>query len=212
MRRPPFTADRCRGGGFSLFELLVVIALFSVLTGLGSTVFFRMTDLSQRLKTQQELGRRADDFFDQLQQDLDDLLPASLAGQTVQSVTREAEDPQRYFDRSLADDTLRLLLAPAGPDNAPLSPRHVTYRVDRTHHQLVRNVGEEIIDTLTDVTDDFETVRLRFEFAGQDNGSWRTGWSSQEPPRAIRTSLTVASKNQPDIQVSRKMIFAVRTR
>ena len=199
-----------RGEGFTLFELLVVIAIFSVLTGIGTTVFYRMTSLSQRLKIQQELGRAADGFFEQVQDDMDRLLPASLAGQTVHSATREAQAPQRYFDNP--DDTLRLLVAGKGPNGELLPPRHVTYRVDRVDQTLVRVVGEESTSVTTKVIPDADTVRLRFEFAGEDNGQWRTGWSSPEPPRAIRASLVVAHTSQPDIQIARKMTFAVRAR
>ena len=201
-----------RSAGFTLFELLVVIALFSLLTGLGTTVFFRMTSLSQRLKIQQELGRSADGFFEQVQEDLNDLLPASLVGPTVQSVTRDAEDIQRFFDTKLADDTLRLLVATTGPEGEPLPPRQVTYRVDRDSYTLVRVVVDEASTTASNVISDNDTVRLRFEFAGEENGQWRTGWTSQEPPRAIRASVVVAHESQPDIQVARKMTFAVRTR
>lgn len=201
-----------RDAGFTLFELLVVIAIFSVLTGIGTTVFFRMTSLSQRLKIQQELGRAADGFFERVQDDLDQLLPASLAGPTVQSVTREAEDSIRYFDRSLADDTLRLMVSSTGPNGEVLPPRQVTYRIDRVAHSLKRVQSDETTSVESDVIAGADTVRLRFEFAGEDNGQWRTGWSSPEPPRAIRASLVVAHSSQPDIQIARKMTFAVRTR
>ena len=72
-----------RQAGFSLLEVIVVITIIGVVTGIGSVMFFTMMDVWNGLKTQVDLDRNAEQALDSMAQDFAAAVSPKLAGQAL---------------------------------------------------------------------------------------------------------------------------------
>jgi prepilin-type N-terminal cleavage/methylation domain-containing protein len=210
--------------GFSLLELLVVISVMGVVTGIGVRTFFGMASAWNDLKSMADLDRIAYSAFQEMQEDFADVVSAELSGVPIRGLTREHK-----YDLLLAsyqDDQIVLPTQTSVVGERNLAGGSVRYHVARdgaegTHH-LVRYAGvltaESPVDLPKLIIDNANVLSLRFEFLveeeslGGDAGGWQLGWDSLGLPAAVRVSLTLADANRTDLQVSRKMVFPIHVR
>lgn len=205
------------GAGFTLIELIVVFSVMGIVTGLGTSAFFTMTSAWHDAKTLAELDAMAGAAFHGLQEDMADVISADLSGAYVRGFRRDSTDP-RFFDRELADDQIILPLQSSGMGQGTLAGGTVLYQVVRSEgrHRLTRSVGEAGAETPLGnpqrVIDGADVLRLRIEYAAEGESGWLPQWQRQATPRAVRVSMTLADPFRPDLQISRKAVFAIYVR
>jgi prepilin-type N-terminal cleavage/methylation domain-containing protein len=209
--------------GFTLIELIVVISLMGVATGLGVTMFVRVTSVWQTTSARTELNRRADDIFGGMRRDFATMVSAKLAGETVRGSSRTAQD-ERFFKILLEDDRVVIPVETVvTPDGAPVRAA-VTYHVERKEggHSLMRTTrlagGEKAPSTSVKVADG--VLALRVEYADPEEtdktdpaGVWQNEWTKPVSPRAVRVSVTLADPDRPDrvdLQIARKAVFPIK--
>ncbi len=211
--------------GFSLVELLVVMAILSVVTALGTRAFFGVTDAWSKTKILKDLDSAADQAFEMMAQDFADTLSSDLSGIPMIGVRGDSESREhRYFDRMFADDSVILPIQSTGIGEGNLNGGRLMYRVrrerggERLEHTLVRTVGplttgSPPVGGLLPVIspDRADVLRLRIEYADAE-GQWQPSWRHPELPRAVRVSMTLAHPDQYDRQVARKAVFPIHVR
>ncbi len=69
-----------RKSGFTLLELIVVIACLGVISSVGVQMFVVMTTAWNSLKIRTELNSRADSIFNQMRLDFGEVLSARQSG------------------------------------------------------------------------------------------------------------------------------------
>lgn len=216
-RHQPTRAPRPkrRAGGFSLIELIVVMAILAVVTTLGVTTFSSMTGAWHDAKTLAELDTMAGDAFRSMQRDFADVISASLCGSAVRGIRRDIQDALRP---SLADDRVVIPIQTAGMGRSALTGGAVMYQVVRSggRQRLVRTVGgvseEAPSGSPQEIVERAEVIRLRFEYAGEADSQWLPDWHRPTSPRAVRVSLTLADLYRPDLQIARKTVFPIYVR
>jgi len=209
------THRRTHARGFTLLELLIVLGIVAVITGIGTTKFIQMTGYWSDLRNRTELDRRAESAFARIKKDLAAVIAPSLSTASIEgtsgNITNEAGE--LFFNMPLADDTLSIpTLAPDGAGNAV--PVVVTYSIDRensknavlvrTQRALGDKEGGQGPQTIAQ-----GVIQFRVEYTA--NGSdWVAEWSERALPRAIRVSLNLAVPGDPlREQVAREQVLPV---
>jgi len=196
--------------GFTLVELLVVIAVLAVVSSIGMRAFFMVSDGWRQQTLRVALGERATEALDNLQQDLALVCSARLGGVAIASQGR-LEETKRYGRVPLEDDVLVL---PAHvrntPDGAPLR-QQVSYQIDRANGtpKLIRRVaplGSAPGDgAALEVADG--VLAIRYDFF--DGSTWQRGWNAPTHPLAVRVSLVMQDLDRPYEQTARTAVFAI---
>ena len=78
--------------GFTLFELLVVLAVMSVVSTIGVTAYSRVTGVWRISAMRMELGSTADNIFDTIRRDLENVASSRRTGQVIQGIDVLSED------------------------------------------------------------------------------------------------------------------------
>ncbi len=207
--------------GFTLLELLVVMALMGIVTSLGTTMFFRMTSYWNDLKNLTELDAMAGDAFSSMHQDFADTLSARLSGVALQGISREAENDPNYVDRDLEDDEIVLPIQTSGVGQRSLTGGRVRYLVERdpsaSTYTLVRfagglSDGGPPVGGRIPVIERANVIRLRFEYQPAGSSEWRPDWRDTTLPGAVRVSMTLSMPERSHLQVSRKAVFPIHVR
>jgi prepilin-type N-terminal cleavage/methylation domain-containing protein len=203
--------------GFTIIEIIVVIALMGIVTSLGTMAFIEMTQLWNQTRARAELDARADMIFKHFREDIGRIISPVISGVPVRGNSRTTKDNERFFDIELADDEIVLpVLMATVPDNNTVAAT-VLYHVEREggSDTLVRVAGDLSDETPSGARTEVAhgVLRFRVEYAGMGgDADWVPGWSGPTLPQAIRVSLTLAD---PEIsggrgeQISRKAIFTV---
>ncbi|GMV92096.1 MAG: hypothetical protein AMXMBFR82_18740 [Candidatus Hydrogenedentota bacterium] len=198
--------------GFTILELLVVLAIMAVVTGIGSVAFVKITGHWNGLRLRTEMDRSCENIFASIQQDLNSVIPASLTPVPLTGKADAVTMPE-FFGIPLADDTLSIpVLAPnqEGRQTPVLATYSVT-RDDSGAPLLVR--GQRPVDAGEDAESAITLARgvLQFRVEYADGGKWVEGWTSSSLPAAIRVSLNLAVPGDPlREQVSRVQVFPVQ--
>jgi type II secretion system protein J len=213
VNRQPAIGRRRPAFGFTLLELLVVIALMGIVSTLGTQVFFAMTDAWTSTRQRTELDAQADQIFKTLRHDFEQIVSPRLAGVSVKGVTREAQDP-RFYNQNLGDDELSFaVLQPVG-DMESVRCVQARYYLNRSEGAtvLTREVKDFGYADKTAVRLPVSQNVLSFyaEYLAAD-GQWEKTWDRPELPEAVRVSLTLVNPDSLE-QVTRKAEFPVRVK
>ncbi|MCC6699591.1 MAG: type II secretion system protein [Candidatus Hydrogenedentes bacterium] len=203
--------------GFTLLEMLVVLALTAVVTGIGTMALFRMTDYWNGLRIRTEMDRRAESVFGSIRQDIASLVSSSLASASVTGTSATATD-SRFYGIALADDTLTLPVT-AKTSEGFAAPTVITYHVKRDTVDAFGGGGAALVRSQSSpgaaegaaAEQVVAEGVLQFEVEYTANGSeWVETWSDKAPPRAIRVSMTMAYPVNPmREQIARSYVFPV---
>ena len=206
--------------GFSLVELVTVLALLSVVSTLGTVAFFRVDGRWHADYTRNRLYHAAETVFNEIRADVGRLLAPEIAGAPVRGVTStyiDAREGSRFWHAGFEDDLLVFPMVSMNPAT-DLPERHsLMYRIERRNgtNTLVRQFGapeEEVPSGATMALhgSDVETLSLCVEYF--DGQSWRRGWNRPGAPEALRISLVLMDKNRFYEQIAQSAVFAVHVR
>ncbi|HOD51024.1 MAG TPA: type II secretion system protein [Candidatus Hydrogenedentes bacterium] len=202
--------DARRNRGFTLVELILVIAILGVLSTIGVVMFGRINNLWTQTRNKTELDARAEYALEQVRQDIAAFVSPALTGAPLQGVDSVASDPA-FPGVKLASDSLLIPIrgtTPAGGEVLAAVKYAVvaesgTRILTRAPMGLYGEAGEA---KSTEVTEG--VAQFNVQYAGPE-GQWQDAWDGAQPPSAVRVSLVVAEPGRPERQVAREAIFAV---
>ena len=208
-----------RRGGFTLLEVLVVIAILGIVSGLGTSAFVTINSAWSERKSITELDAQAQQAFDSIRRDLSDALSYELSAMAIRGTRHDAIDTATVPAAHNADDIIAIPVQGASAGQARQRAALVGYRMDRGagNGSLVRTIGD--LEAAFPTTGRLEiipgahTIAFRLEYLSNDPGRlWVGDWQGAGHPAAVRVSLTLEDPDRPDIQISRKAVLRVHVR
>ena len=205
---------RQRGrSGFTLFEMLTVIAVLAIVTTIGMRLFFRVTDLWKTTAVRMELNTKADTIFDLMGHDFSQILSSELSG--VPLVGQAAmEEVKRYKRVRLEDDRIILPIEYQNPLIGRTERVSVMYHIERdegapklmrTLDALGKNPPEGTKQLVAE-----NVLSMRIEYG--DGKAWLPAWARPEMPDAVRLSLVLTGADRSYEQIARRTVFAIRVK
>lgn len=205
--------------GFTLLELIVVVALMGVATTLGVQMLNKVTDCWRQTSLRTELDAMADTIFDRMEKDFGDILSADVSGVPLVGITRNLTGHTAYEKETFADDTLLLRIRTSTGPARPQTGATVMYRVERQPKRdiIVQTIGDLAIEIpiggRIELAPKANVLGLCLEYQTK-TGEWirptqEEGWFKQNLPRAVRATLVLANAVHPREQVVRCKVFPV---
>lgn len=205
--------NRSRRTGFTLVEVVTVLAVIGVVSTLGTAIFFKMTSGWAQVRGRSELDARIEHAFEQIQRDVNEVISQELSGEPLRGILVD-EKSELFFDRVLSRDRVVLpVRAAAKRDDIDVAGL-VMYRIDTSQEpaQLVRTTGEfgAAEPSGNPAVMAAGVLRFTIEYAPADgSGEWVRGWDRAQLPAALRVSMTLLDPDQPGEQVARKAVFPI---
>lgn len=188
-------------GGFSLFEMIVVLGIMSIATGLGAAVFLQMNENWERIRRTAELEARAQAIFSAIRADAENILPERVTGVAVAHPVTQFYDDDEFDAAPLTDGSLELPVYAALGADQRVGAARVRFSIDRSSPspKLIRTTGG------------------LYGGAAQGNASVVAegvyGFAAEPIPGAARTlrlSVLLADERQPDDQIARTAVVPLR--
>jgi prepilin-type N-terminal cleavage/methylation domain-containing protein len=203
--------DARRNRGFTLVELIFVIAILGVLTTMGVVMFGLVNNLWAQTRARTELDARAEYALEQIRQDMAAFVSPALTGAPLQGRDNAMTDPA-FPGVQLASDSLlvpmRGLTATGGE---VLAAAQYAVKSEGGERTLMRTpmglYGEPA--KAKPVTVVPGVVHFNVQYGGAEE-KWQDNWDSVQSPSAVRVSLVLAEPERPERQAAREAIFAVR--
>ena len=212
---------RDKRGGFTLLELIIVVAISGVVMAIGSSTFVAVASAWNESKTVTELDAQADLALETIRRDITDALSAEVSGVAIRGASKTVSDSRTYPAAQHADDSLMIPIRALDPSRELSVPASVGYRVDRgagATGVLVRTVGP--LGTANPQTNRLEVMpgavvqgfNVEYLVPG-GNGLWVDEWTEPRMPAAVRISLAIEDTDRPNqFQSSRQIVIPVRVR
>ena len=197
--------------GFTLYELILAIALTSVITTWAAVTYSKTVDTWSGIKGTADLNSEADHAYEALGRDFSNVLSPRLSG-----VPLTAAPDKAAGDSAPVADSLVVPVQALVPDPSSAKERltgiAVSYHLDPATHALVRSTGvltaAKPAGYPKSVAKNISSMRI--EYSGQPDGqAWTTSWTGTGLPKAVRVSLALADPNHPEQTLSRKAVFAI---
>lgn len=209
MKRPRSTA------GFTLMELLVVLAILGVVSSIGVGAFFNITGAWRLSTFRMDLGDNAKAGLDAIGADVGHVVASRHTGHAIRGMDVLNEDVKYQGMVRLEDDRLILPVARRNRDGNT-ERMAVRYHVEREAEPgfiLYRTLGA--LDGAEPAGARQEIARgvLTFEVEYLHDGTWHDGWDASHHPDGIRVSLTVQGlPSRPREQISRSAFFPIHVK
>lgn len=200
--------------GFTLIEVLAVIAVFAVAISLSASTFISALSGRQALQARTALHAQAERALDTVAQDFNRLVPARLSGVAVRGEQGWFQDDSRYWRMQLEDDRLILPVEVINPDTALREHATVMYQIDRGQEPavLVRTYGALDAAVPEGATEQVVQNVHGFRVEFHDGEEWLPRWEEPTMPAAVRVSLTLADPTRLEEQIARTSTFAIHVR
>jgi prepilin-type N-terminal cleavage/methylation domain-containing protein len=202
---------KSRSPGFTLLEIIVVLALMGVVSTLGMVMFSRLSDLWKQTTVRTDLAATANAVFREMRQDFGQVVSPKLSGSIVKGTTRAASD-SRFFRVSLDDDQVVIPVETvAGPDGR-LQRLDVKYYIDRKDGAatLMRSMSVPGGAETASVKVAGGVLAMAIEYSGKGPApAWKREWKEAGPPSAVRVSVTLMDSTRPYEQIASKAVFPI---
>ncbi len=206
--------SRNKASGFTLLELLVVLAILSVLSTIGVRAFTKMVTLWSDTSARMELDAKCDTIFDTMRQDMERLASAQRTGHSIQGVDR-LETEQQVNRHKPEDDSIVLPVRQRSQGTGSWEEFAVRYHINRDGGSfgLMRTVGpnDGTVPADTSQLIDEQVIAMNIVYLDQNN-VWQKEWTQAQLPAAVRVSLTVSLPNRPYDQIAREAVFPIHVR
>jgi prepilin-type N-terminal cleavage/methylation domain-containing protein len=199
--------------GFTLFELLVVLAVLSVVSTIGVTAYSRVTGVWRISAMRMELGATADNIFNSIRRDLESVASSRRTGQVIQGIDVLSEDAM-YGRVPLDNDRIILPIVQVGL-NGTAERVAVRYHVrrDGAPDQLTRTLGPMDGTEPNGASQVIANNVLALDIEYLSAGAWQPAWSGAEQPEAVKVNLTLTGSGQwRNEQITRSAVFPVYVR
>ena len=193
-----------RRAGFSLIEVITVLAVLSIATAIGVRGLYAVSDQWRALCVRNELNAKATAVFETMRHDFDRMLSFARAGVPLLGEDRDAPS-------SIADDAIVFPIEHWNPALGRIERRNVQYCIDRggAAPALVRTLGAlgETPPSGAHALAGAGVMAMRAEYF---NGRrWVRGWRRRNLPEAVRISLVMQDADRPWEQIVRVTAFTV---
>jgi len=196
--------------GFTLFELLVVLAVMSVVSTIGVTAYSRVTGVWRISAVRMELGATADDIFTSIRRDLENVASSQRTGQVIQGIDVLSEDAM-YGRVPLDNDRIVLPILQVGL-NETAERLAVRYHVrrDGVPDQLTRTLGPMDGTEPNGSSQVIANNVLALDIEYFSAGAWQPSWSGAMQPEAVKVNITLTGAGQwRNEQIARSAVFPV---
>lgn len=198
--------------GFTLIEILVVLAVLGVVTAIGTRVFVELTGAWRQAAIRTDLNEQAQRAIDAIRRDVSQVLSPRLSGVGLTNISA-MEDQQRYGRVPLENDQLVLPIEFMTPDG--LARQSILYSIDRGGEVPVlrRTVGAfptapgDFAEMGSAVAEGVLSMRVEIVVVGRAYSDWR----GRQTPEAVRVSIVVQDPDRPHEQIARTAEFPVGT-
>lgn len=196
--------------GFTLFELLVVLAVMSVVSTIGVTVYARITDVWRVSAMRMELGATAEDIFRSIRLDMNNVVSSQRTGQAIRGVDVLSEKDV-YRRVPLDNDYVVLPILQTGTNGAT-ERLAIKYHINREGgaDALTRTLGPMDGSAPGGASQVIAANVLALDVEYLSDGTWQTAWSGTQQPEAVRVNITLTGSNQwRSEQITRSAVFPV---
>lgn len=197
--------------GFTLFELMVVLAVMSVVSTIGVTAYSRVTGVWRISAMRMELGATADTIFSTIRRDMENVVSSRRTGQAIQGIDVLSEDAM-YGRVPLDNDRMVLPIVQTGAQGTSerLAVRYHIAREGGAPDQLTRTLGPMDGSEPNGASQVIADNVLALDIEYLSGGVWQPAWSGAGQPEAVKVNLTVSGNAQwRGEQVTRSAVFPV---
>ncbi|MBI2435096.1 MAG: prepilin-type N-terminal cleavage/methylation domain-containing protein [Candidatus Hydrogenedentes bacterium] len=200
--------------GFSLIEMLTVIALLAVMTTIGVNVFVTITGGWTQARKRSDLDNKAQTVFSTIKQDVEKLLSQRLSGVPLvgeQQSYQVGAAASPFYRISFEDDRMVLPIQDLDPVSGKTTDQNVMYHIDRTGETpaLARVLGALGANPPAGATAAQwpGVYSMRVEYFDGEN--WQPKWDQPALPRSVRVSLMIVDETRIDEQIARRATFGI---
>ena len=204
--------NRCKTAGFTLMELLVSLAILSVVTTIGTAILVKVTDAHRQTELRLNLEDRAEFALGQIRDDCGRVVSstyanAALIGEKL-GIEEEAGTGVMKMESRLVLPVAPLDAASGGPE--PASVMYHLVREGKELPRLMRTVGKlgSIPEGASqEVAKGVTMLWVEYQDGG---GNWVDEWSGPGMPKALRVNLVLADELRPYEQIARRAAFLIQ--
>lgn len=201
--------------GFTLIEILVVLAVLGVVSTIGFTAFFNVAGAWRLSTFRLDLGRTAEAALDAIEADINHLASSRRTGHALKGIDVLNEQVKYQGMVRLEDDRLILPLIRSGREGKT-ERLAVQYQVDResgSDFVLYRTFGKLDGSTPEGARTPIAEGVLTFEIQYLDGGTWHDQWDADHHPEGVRVSMTVMGpRPRTQEQISRSAFFPIHVK
>ena len=202
---------RRRRSGFTLFEMLTVIAILAIVTTIGMRLFYRITDAWNTTALRMELNAQADTLFEIMSDDFSQVLSSELSGMPLVGQSA-VEEVKRYKRVRLENDCIILPIEYQNPLVGRTERTSVMYHIDRSKDspKLIRTLGvlgkNPPAGAKQVVSENVLSMRIEYN----DGEAWLPAWDRSKMPNAVRVSVVLTDANRTYEQIARRTVFTIQ--
>lgn len=195
--------------GFTLYELLLAIALMGVISTWAAVAFIRTSDIWANIRNKADLNSQADKAFETLAGDFSNVVSERLSGVPL---TAEPDKNQSDTKDGKIADAIVIPVQVQEGGGTRMTTAAVRYGLDPKQHTLMRYSGSL---TNTDPVGSPVPVAANirgvcFEYTGGSSmDTWSPTWTGPNLPKAVRVSLLLVNPDRPGQAIARKAVFAI---
>lgn len=199
--------------GFSLIELLTVIAVLGVVTTLGTRMFVWVSSEWNSTRAQVELSDQAMEIIDSFREDCNHILSSRLVQRGLAGAS--GEDRTKTYKSvpvALSMDSVSFPIQVNNVATGRVERNMVQYSVVQVEgvgqlHRVESGLdGEEIRSTV--IAPDAGVLALSLSYG--DGGVWRDTWAKKTLPDAIRVEVVLQDPDRPYEQIARQADIAIQ--